>query len=1119
MKNTILKTFALVLTLVVSALFGHMATAQAQDDYNSYRISGETRYETAVEIAKKGWKDGAATVVLARGDNFPDALAGAPLAKKLDAPILLSSKDALPASTKNEIKRLKAKKVILLGGFSALSDKVNKEIKSLGIQTERISGSDRYKTSIEVAKRLAPTNETAIIATGENFADALAIAPYAAEKQVPIILTKSKSLPSSSETYIKGFTNTIIVGGKAAVDIKVEEKLPSPTRISGQTRYETAAEIVRFGFDTNSHIYVSTGENFADALTGSALASKNGTAVMLVNNKEISSRTELLISEQSMSTFQVFGGKAAVSDETIKQLTSKMKQSAGTVGGATLSENVKDVSVQVGNELETAVKNGTYQDNGNIIIEVSKNSSLTKYKKGELILIPPDDENPMGLIAEVGNVSTSGDKTKIVLGQPALEDIFENLKLNIEKDLGVNDIISMDLHEGVELVTPDGTQVDSMAELKAAEPGMRLLNSALYPEGSNNPAPISLKLNVPLLEDDERDAEITLQGEYGLDASKFKAKVNKSEFWEAGLIEAFNLEFKAKQNINADLNIKWDGELPEEEEERKRIFEGVDRSQRTTLASVTFTAGAVVYGEEAMKKVPVGLTIFVVTTLDGNLSLEGNLSFVDEREFDVEAEWKKKKKDFIYVSKPVTKKSEVELSAKGELTMSQGVGLDVGLNLFSIIPAIVENDLKHQLKVEGNGKATWDLMEPSLVPELEGCILADYDVDVLSTFKSRLKANFAIWEMGFEYEKQFFKKNLYTNEIFKCVPSGKVTGTVTNAVSKEKLEKVKVTAYKDGEFYRSAQSDSNGQYELELSPGTYKLKFSKPLYLSETIEKAEVTKDGLTYNPELRLIYQDYIGDGIITGQIKNALNGSPVPGAVIEFRKGANATTGELVGKVTADASGNYKATLKAGTYTGTIKKEGFVVSTMEVLSIGSLVRSSQDGTITPILDDTETRIVLTWGDAPRDLDSHLFGKYQDLSPYHVYWNDRTAYENGNKIALLDTDDRSAYGPETITIKKQNAEIYEYMVHDYSYRGELNSTSLSSSGAKVEVYKGSYLVKTFHVPTNKTGTLWKVFKLKGNEIIPVNEMSDEYPASSDSTANFPLSIEREEKEPLKEAM
>jgi len=128
--------------------------------------------------------------------------------------------------------------------------------------------------------------------------------------------------------------------------------------------------------------------------------------------------------------------------------------------------------------------------------------------------------------------------------------------------------------------------------------------------------------------------------------------------------------------------------------------------------------------------------------------------------------------------------------------------------------------------------------------------------------------------------------------------------------------------------------------------------------------------------------------------------------------------------------------------------------------------------------------RIVLTWGSRPRDLDAHLSGPNPDGGNFHIWWQDH--YPMGGKD-FLDRDDRSSYGPETITIYKPAKGTYQYSVFDYSHRGGKRSRGLERSGARVEVYGEKRLIKSFNVPAGK-GDCWHVFKIdESHNIIPIN--------------------------------
>ena len=200
--------------------------------------------------------------------------------------MLLSKTSSLPASTYDEIKRLGAKQVYVLGGETAISKEVLAKLTQSGIKVERISGKDRYETAAKIASKFGKY-DTAVIASGSNFPDALSVSSYAAEQGMPILLTRDKSLPAvTKDALVKaGVDQTYVIGGKVAVNDSVLKAVPNGHRISGSNRYETSVAISKFFADETKSVYVSTGVNFADALAGGVLAAKEGSGVYIVGKQ------------------------------------------------------------------------------------------------------------------------------------------------------------------------------------------------------------------------------------------------------------------------------------------------------------------------------------------------------------------------------------------------------------------------------------------------------------------------------------------------------------------------------------------------------------------------------------------------------------------------------------------------------------------------------------------------------------------------------------------------------------------------------------------------------------------------------------------------------------------
>ena len=288
---------------------GKVATTLLTAYANLPRIKGTNRFDTAVQISNKGWSS-AQSVVLVRSDDFADGLAGAPLAYQLDAPILLTAKETLHNLTKEEINRLGATKVYILGGTGAISADVENTLLDMELEVERISGPTRMDTAVEIAGKMGLA-EKVILANGNNFPDALSVASYAASNGYPILLTSQGELPTSIQHYLltHDIKETLVVGGAAAISDDVLDKLDHPTRIAGANRYDTAVEIAKY-FNVNApHFYLSTGVNYADALPGAVLAAKERTGLLLVG-KNVPASLEQFITPPVM--LSLFGGSAAI---------------------------------------------------------------------------------------------------------------------------------------------------------------------------------------------------------------------------------------------------------------------------------------------------------------------------------------------------------------------------------------------------------------------------------------------------------------------------------------------------------------------------------------------------------------------------------------------------------------------------------------------------------------------------------------------------------------------------------------------------------------------------------------------------------------------------------------
>lgn len=287
------------------------------------RLSGAVRYDTMASIASIGFSK-SNVVILASGENFPDALSASALAGAYNAPILLTASGSLSAQTARAIDNLSAKRVIVLGGTSAISDQVVAELKSKGLTVKRIYGSVRQGTAEAVAKNVAAITspDTAIIASSTAPWDSLSVSSLAYAKNWPVLLTQADgSLSSSTLTTLKSISSikrVVIVGGSNAVSPSVASQLSTyqVERWWGATRYETSLEIASHATSlglTPTYVALASGENFPDALAGGALmGNKNGLVLLSASTGTQATFTFLEKHSSDVSHCYLLGGIAAL---------------------------------------------------------------------------------------------------------------------------------------------------------------------------------------------------------------------------------------------------------------------------------------------------------------------------------------------------------------------------------------------------------------------------------------------------------------------------------------------------------------------------------------------------------------------------------------------------------------------------------------------------------------------------------------------------------------------------------------------------------------------------------------------------------------------------------------
>jgi putative cell wall-binding protein len=305
------------------------------------RIAGADRYSTAITVSQTSFpKAGSASaVVLATGETFPDALSGAPLAAQKGGPLLLTPSKTVDPAVVAEIHRVLAPggKVYVLGGVNAVSDKV---VAGLGLsagQVTRIAGADRFGTSLAIAQQLKNPNGNVVLATGDNFADALTAAPFSAiyggatGGPAAILLTDDRKLPAAVAGFVAGAHSVAAVGGQAVAAAASLPNRDANAQFVGFDRYATAA-LVAGRFAAPQTVGVATGTQFADALTGAAMLAAAHSPLLLTDPLRLPDGTATALHGFSQAlaggSVELFGGPVAVSDAVEQQVATAV---GGTV--------------------------------------------------------------------------------------------------------------------------------------------------------------------------------------------------------------------------------------------------------------------------------------------------------------------------------------------------------------------------------------------------------------------------------------------------------------------------------------------------------------------------------------------------------------------------------------------------------------------------------------------------------------------------------------------------------------------------------------------------------------------------------------------------------------------
>ncbi len=376
-----------VLTLIMLFALSFPGQTLASTTPTVNRLAGQDRYETAATIAKQ-WSH-SDYAILVSGENYPDALASAPLAQKHQAPILLTTSDSLPAPTKQALADLEVNQVIIVGGTGVIAPSMEAELQAMGISTTRLAGQNRYETALKIADQVQSSPSQLFVCTGDDFADALSVAPIAAMEQIPIILVSGDSLASSVQEYLDlnsaHITKTFVIGYSDVISDQVASQFPHVERIVGADKYArniAVNENFNHLFSTEA-LCIASGEGFADALAGSALAAKQSQPILLVNNATPDTTEKYYQQLTNLDTIIVFGGTGIVADKVMQDLNPPADLPTG------IRLDKSNIALTIGqSESLTAILDkpaGSAEGNSNELVWLSSDPAVATVNQGKVV--------------------------------------------------------------------------------------------------------------------------------------------------------------------------------------------------------------------------------------------------------------------------------------------------------------------------------------------------------------------------------------------------------------------------------------------------------------------------------------------------------------------------------------------------------------------------------------------------------------------------------------------------------------------------------------------------------------------------------------------------------------
>ncbi|MCS5716989.1 cell wall-binding repeat-containing protein [Herbiconiux sp. CPCC 205763] len=297
------------------------------------RIGGADRFAVSARVSAETFPPGVPVAYVASGAVFSDALSGSAIAGAQGGPVLLVGKDSVPEAIATELKRLKPAKIVVLGGLNTISAGVETALSAFGAGVSRIAGTDRFAVSASIsANGFAPSLNTAYVASGAVFPDALSGSAAAGLLGGPVLLVDKDVVPAAITAELTRLKpkNIVVLGGTNSISdatfLKLKPLATQIKRVDGLDRFEVSANVSQDVFQSRDVVYVASGAVFPDALSGSAAAIADKSPVLLVTKDSIPPSVATQLDRLDPYRIVVLGGPNTISDTVKDELEKYLRR-------------------------------------------------------------------------------------------------------------------------------------------------------------------------------------------------------------------------------------------------------------------------------------------------------------------------------------------------------------------------------------------------------------------------------------------------------------------------------------------------------------------------------------------------------------------------------------------------------------------------------------------------------------------------------------------------------------------------------------------------------------------------------------------------------------------------